>query len=465
MIFKPRKYQKRIITAQDSFIEDVTAKRATVLAATGSGKTECFNDLLTKQFLTQGEKPKRILIAHPRIALSQDQQKRLAIRLSGTGVEFTSFHSGQQKYHTLSDRKNVSTTSRSELQKIMDEAKGPHITFSSYKSLNKIADMDFDLIICDEAHNLVQSDLRECLHLFTSKTAFYTATPVQVAAQEESMDNISLFGNVIATVPPSELIPLGYVVPPRVRTIDVKNKVNGNTPDYATCIAETFKDQRSLAHKKFVYKMLVAMPSTLVFNDIMSDLAGIRKIIGDFSVDIYYITADNAVKNGRMLADREAALVDFDKNPNPSIIIHCDTLAEGIDVSGIGGVLVMRGLGMAKAIQTIGRAARPAIEDVLPSGKIRKNRIKTECIVTIARINGEWCGDVKIDWWVQLFRVAGYGDLWDYCEPKTAERGAGGELTEADDPLYDEIESIRHLEGVDELWEELFGDKENAQLV
>lgn len=460
MTFKPREYQKRIISAQDAFIADDSITRATILAATGAGKTECFNDLIRKLFTRGGKK--RVLICHPRIALSQNQQKRMVKRLEDLHVEFTSFHSGTQKYHTLSDRKNVSTTDRDTLINIMSESAGHHITFSSYKSLNKIADLDYDLIICDEAHNLVQSDLRDCLSMFNSKTLFYTGTPVKVAAQEESMDNIEVFGEIIAEVPPSELIPYGYIVPPRLRTANVKNKHKGDTPDYATCIAETFKDQLSFAHAKFVHKMLVAMPTTLVFNDIMADLPNIRRIINNHNVDVYYVTADTAVKNGRVLADRETALEDFDSNTNPSIIIHCDTLAEGIDVDGIGGVLIMRGLSMTKGIQTIGRAARPAITDIKKNGEIRKNRIKKECIVTLARIDGDWCGDTTISHWTEMFRVAGYGDIWDFYQPLAVERGPGAELQEANDPMYDEIEKIKFDDGVDRLWNELFGVSKDA---
>jgi superfamily II DNA or RNA helicase len=450
--FKPRPYQVRIIDAQDTFYNDPEVTRATILAATGAGKTECFNDLIIKVFNSISSGAKNILIAHPRIALSQNQQKRMVKRLTGLNVEFTSFHSGGAKYHTLADRKNLSTTSRTKLEEIIDESSGPHITFSSYKSLHKIADMDFDLIVCDEAHYLVQSDLRENLHLFKSKTLFYTGTPISVAAQEESMDNVGLFGEVIADVPPSELIPHGYIVPPRLRTCNIQNKTQGNTPDYARAIAETFKDQLSFAHKKFVHKMLVAMPNTTQFDDIMKDLVNIRAIIDPTfktKIDVYYVTAGQAVKNGTVMADRETTLDDFDKNKNYSIIIHCDTLAEGIDVDGIGGVLIMRGLGMVKAIQTMGRGCRAASQDIKKNGEIKKNRIKTECIVTLARIDGEFYGDSKLAMWVDLFKDAGYGDIWDFYTPDVSDRGPGSDEE-------DIINQVKFDDDADKLWNEIF---------
>jgi len=456
---KFRKYQKRMIKAQDAFMKDPETTRGTILAATGAGKTEVFINLVEKTIIANGNNA-RILIVHPRIALSQDQQGRFGKRFPG--VELTSFHSGQQSTHTLADRKNVSVIQRDKLQEVIDSATTPHITFSSYKSLHRIASMDFDVIICDEAHYLVQSDLRENLHLFKSKTLFYTGTPVEVAAQEESMDNTDLFGEVIVDVPPSELIPFGYIVPPRIRTINVQNKKIGNTIDYVTTIGHAFKDQLSLVHTKFTQKMLVAMPRTTEFDEIMQELADIRTIVGRFDIDVYFITADRSVKNGSAITSREMALRDFDNNPKPCIIIHCDTLAEGIDVDGIGGVLLLRGLGMTKTIQTMGRGCRAAKADIRTNGEIKKRKIKTECIVTLARVDGEWCGDNSVSDWSELFRVAGYGDIWDFYEPGTNERGPSDEERDADDVIFDEIRDIKITEGADKLWNKLFGEETNA---
>lgn len=448
---KYRDYQVRTITAQDAFMADPDAMRGTVLAATGAGKTECFIDLINKTLTNIPEA--RILVVHPRIALSQNQQKRFKSKFP---VEFTSFHSGHQSIHTLEDRKNVNTTNPEELLEIQEASVGGHITFSSYMSLEKIAHLEFDIIICDEAHYLVQENLRKNLHLFQSKVLFYTGTPVKVAARDESMDNVELFGDIIADVPPSELIPKGYVVPPRLRTLNVVNQKSGNTYDYPVIIAHAFKDQLSLANSKFNHKMLVAMPSTQAFDEIAQELNQIRNIVGNTNVDLYYVTGERVNKNGHPFnGDREQMLEDFGANPNPSIIIHCDTLAEGIDVDGLGGVLIMRGLTMSKAIQTIGRGCRPAKADVKSNGEIRKNRIKTECIVTICRVDDEWVGNIKIDEWAQMFRDAGYGELWDYYEREANDRGLPGEIQEQDDPLFDIIEDIRVTDGVERMFIEL----------
>lgn len=462
MPVKFRPYQQRMIQAQDDFMACPDTLRATILCATGGGKTEVFQDLIMKIFHAIGNGAKNILVAHPRIALSQNQQKRFAKTFAGMGVQFANFHSGQAKKHTLDNKKNISTTKRSELEEDIKNSSGFHITFASYASLYKIADMDFDLIICDEAQYLVQKEIRDNLYKFKSKTLFYTATPVVVAAREESMDNPELFGDVICVVEPKELIPHGFIVKPRVRTIDVLSSESGNTDDYASTIAEAFKDQLQFAHKKFVHKMLVAMPNVRHFQDIANQLFEIRNIIGNDDVDLYYVTADIAVKNAGRPMEREELIEDFAKNPNPCIILHCDTLAEGIDVDGIGGVLIMRGLGMVKTIQTIGRGCRPAYEDIIQSGTrkgtIRKNRIKTECIVTVARFNGEWAGDQDVAWWAELFETAGYdkGEMLAELKEQNRNSGAPGEIGEYDDPVVREVELVRITEGQQEFERSLF---------
>jgi superfamily II DNA or RNA helicase len=150
-------------------------------------------------------------------------------------------------------------------------------------------------------------------------------------------------------------------------------------------------------------------------------------------------------------------LEDFEANTNRCIIIHCDTLAEGIDIDGIGGILLMRDLGMAKLIQTIGRACRAAKADICKNGEIRKNRIKTHAIITLVRMDNEYLGCSKLDKFVELFKIADYGDLWDRIDPEFMEQGK--KRTPGEDPdytVFDEIQAIKVTERADVLWDQLF---------
>lgn len=459
---KYRNYQLRMINAQDQFMANPHVKRATILAATGSGKTVVFTDLIEKLLGAVSGGARRVLIVHPRLALSSDQQRRLRSSLQNKNVEFTAFSSGEV-YNTLDTQINVSTTSRERLEEIMESAGGrAHITFSSYKSLSKIADMPFDLIICDEAHYLVQNELRENLTLFQSKVLFYTGTPIRVAADDAGMDNTDLFGPIIAEVPFSELLPGNYVVSPRVRSLHGWSKGQGNVIDYPRIIALAYREQLIQVNSQFNHKMLVALPNTQFFDDTMDSLSEIRKLVDDPNLDVYYVTGERVCKNGAIQSgtdSRVAMLRDFAENPRHCIILHCDTLAEGIDIDGIGGILLLRDLSTSKLLQTLGRACRPAVEDVLPDGEIREDRIKTHALVTLVEVNNELLGCAKLEKLVEQFSVAGYGHLWDLIDPEVAQQhrimGESGNQDES--IVWDKLVSMRIAEGGRVLYEEWFG--------
>lgn len=453
-----RDYQKRVDIAQDNFMNDPETFRAMVNSCTGSGKTEMFMVLIKKMvLLAKTHSLKKILIAHPRLVLSFDQQKRIKQAFKEFSVEFTHFGSGKV-IDTNQTRKNVSTILKDTLVERMDTCtQDVHITFSSYKSLSKIADLKYDLIICDEAHHLVDKTLRKVLYQFRKdvKVLFYTATPIKVAAKEHSMDNVELFGKVIAKVPPSELIPNGYVVAPKVRFGSVKTESDGDIIDYPTTIARAYVDQLQFVHPDFNHKMLVAMPNTKYFSYIMEGLDTIRNIVGDDDIDFYSVAHDKCYINGRPYKDREFVLKHFAENTNQCIIIHCDTLAEGIDVDGIGGVLMLRNLGFVKTIQTIGRACRPALQDINANGSIKPmdKRVKKNAIVTLGIIDGELVNDPKAKYWAELFETAGYGKLWELLHEMAEREGVKPGETDPEDYVVKQIEDMMFGEEADALIE------------
>ena len=420
---KFRAYQNKINKAQDKFVFGKSSKvmRGQVYSPTGSGKTVCFTDLIEK---AQKKGFKKILIAHPRIALSLDQQNRLIKQFNNS--EFTSFHSGSVK-QTDSERINKSTTSPDALQEILDTSTEFNIVFTSYNSLPRIADMDWDLVICDEAHYLPRRDFRSSLYKFrdTTKVIFYTATPINLVAEEEGMDNIKLFGKVIAAVKPAPLIKKGYIAGIRLRLMEVHTaEAEGQMADAAKTIAHAFKDQLPLVSNKIPHKMLVAMATTLLFDEIMDELPEIREIVGGL-VDVYYITGGEQRKNGHLMPTREAALEDFANNTNLSIILHCDTLAEGIDIDGLTGAFIFRTLTQAKFLQTVGRTARPYKKDLNKYGEIRNmaKRIKPYSVITIPLINGEFYANVDSKDLCEAFLAAGYDKLTSYLDPEYKEYG------------------------------------------
>ena len=406
---KMRFYQKEIIKAQREFMLNDSEQKGMVFSPTGSGKTVCFDALISE--LLEGNTDKKICIVYPRIALAIDQQARLKGK---TNVEFTSFHSGSNDAPEEAKlyREQISTTCRKTLQNIHNTTKMNHITFVTYHSFKHIADMKFDLIICDEAHNLVQSNFARSLPKIQSKVIFYTATPVYTINGLETvvgMNNKKLFGNVLVNIKPKELIKKGYIVQPQLVELNIKTDMEGLIVRPHLAIAHAYKDQKQRLNQ-INNKMLVAMSDTRYFKSIQENANEIRSMV-DY-VDIYTITAGSQHKNGVNLPSREAALDDFGKNKNQCIILHCDTLAEGIDVPGITGVFVFRTLSKAKLIQTIGRAARPCLEDMDKNGEVIdiNNRLKPCAIVTVPVIDDKYYANINSDIICEAFIEGGYGD-------------------------------------------------------
>ena len=430
-----RPYQLDVDVAQKQFMDDSSRSRALVVACTGSGKTVNFTKLIIEHALDRKRNGKQtwVLIAHPRLALSEDQQVRFAKLLAEQELTYasTSFHTGEvYDPNTLIANPDalraISTTKKGDLKKIRKSSRDDvHITWSTYHSLERIAGLNYDLIICDEAHYLTQDRFKRNLDKFRPdvKTIFYTATPIhRIDDHEHSMlNNSEKFGkDPIVVVNPRDLIPQGYVVPPKVKFMSVIMDRSGS-PDFAPMIGRAFKMQTSKSDPRYNHKMLVVMDTISVFDDLMNEAVRtkIAEEASKDSIDLYYVTASDVCLNGdlRKFSGRRELLKHFSENLNPSIIIHYDTLAEGIDIDGIGGVLFFRELGISKTLQTMGRACRPAVEDLSDDGlSVRKDRIKTCSQMTLVAINGQDISSVDAPKWIQAFKVGGYENFWNYCE-------------------------------------------------
>ena len=454
---KLRDYQVKLNKPAKAFLKAKKGTRAQVYAPTGAGKTVCFIELI-KYAVKQGAT--NIAIAHPRIALSQDQLRRIRKEL-GKNAVFTSFHSGGH-INGIDDTVERSTLDAKELSKIIkatNKSGRVHITLSTYHSFIKIVNEPFDLLICDEAHYMVQNRFYDMLDAFSAKkTLFYTATPVRSDTIERGlMINGGEFGDIIASVEPKVLIKPGYIVAPLVQELHCETNHNGEV-DVVDTIARAYAEQyRAITSKGMPYaQMLVAA------RGVETDLREIERRLLDLwnkikqelgssfteQVDVYTVDADTAYCNGVPMIDRDSALTQIKTRGGNVILVHYDTLAEGIDIDTLTGVCVMRSLSKAKFIQTIGRCARPYIGDLDPVtyeprkdlydlNKKLDNRAKPRCIVTIPVIDGQWIGNKDGVNYAEAFIVAGYDDLATYID--AAEDTATGNVNDEFE-LEDEAE-------------------------
>lgn len=458
-----RQYQVRVCSAQRKFMGLKTRNRAQVYAPTGAGKTVCFTNLVNYAIDECGAR--NILILHPTLALSKDQ----LIRFKGditADIHYTSFHSGTHYKGVGEVVAEKSTTDAVELQRIIAQAKTvlgkPHVTFSSYDSHHKLVDIEFDLIIADEAHNMVKDKFSKNLSLMKAKKMlFYTATPMREEAEDSGMKDISLFGRVIAQVTPRELIERGYIVAPLVNTLEITTNKRADQVDIIDTIVPAFihQHQTVAAWGNSVHQMLVACRDVQgdINQTINQQLQRIRSEIttksggsidGD-TVDVYTVSAQFAYKNGSPVAGggdaRANALLDIKNSKRNVILAHYDTLSEGIDVPTLGGVVIMREMTKSKVIQTIGRTARPneldmfngePVTGLFDCAKDIDTRKKRRSLITFPIVDGEWVSGTQIKTVAEAFIAGNYGDLLD-CMVKPPHKPTGKKQKgEGDDPFF-----------------------------
>lgn len=460
-----RPYQIRVNSAVLQFLKGEEV-RGQIYSPTGSGKTVCFIETI-RDAISMGYQ--NIAVLHPRIALSLDQMKRF-IRELGRECHFTSFHSGGT---ILTDGriKSQSVLGSKKLENIVDQVGIPHITFSSYHSFHKIKDMEFDLLICDESHNFVEDRFYGWLgEIAANKILFYTATPITLfkddfeeeGEKDKYMKNYELFGDELESISPNELIKPGYIVAPLIHQMRVETIAgNGGTVDQIEVIARAYVEQwKEVTGNGMPFaQMLVAMPGVPEIEYVRDNMKEFWDALSKHSsgvigkIDVYAVVSDAAYKNGRVEPKgRFHAISELKESNQNAVIMHYDTLAEGIDIDTLTGALILRKLSKVKFMQTIGRCGRPYKGDLDASANPKSEiydlangidlRKKPRSIITVPVVDGEFVGNHDGKKWCEAFIACGYDDLWDYIKEKeSTPSGRPGGKKGDEDNTYSSIES------------------------
>lgn len=369
-----RPYQEKIHNATKAFIEN-DEMLGQIYAPTGAGKTVLFNKAL-EHAVELGMR--NFCVVTPRIALSQQQVRNGAEWICGIEVMKNSFNSGA---HTGDpDKFEINTTDVTAIQECINWAldKGKiHITYSSYASFHKINSYDFDLVIFDESQYLARKSHKDYTQNLgvNTKAILYTATPVAYTDEYAEVDMLSAmneewYGKVLAEVLPLELYRGGYIVPPAAIKLYAERREDYSVPDIVDMAVASFVTAYREMKK-------LGMPYTQMLicaRNAHTDIPLIQKDVNMIMIyervvkqlpeiaqhfDINAITASMHTTNGRNAASRAALLDDIEKNQTNCILVHYDTIAEGIDISTISAVLILRELEKEKLIQTVGRCSRP----------------------------------------------------------------------------------------------------------
>lgn len=359
-------YQQRALDAVQKAI------RGSVYIPTGGGKTVVMMED-ARQRILNAQEPMTFVVVAPRILLANQLCAEFEAYLKKQNVAYMHVHSGET-HHQSSTRPTVIA----EYNDIATGSGKHQFIFTTYNSIQRVneAYINIDVVYFDEAHHCVKpANFVGIAH--TSAVAnnayFFTATP-KFNNSEESMNNTSVYGNNIISIPAQELIDAGSIIPPRVVPYEaqtIRTKENAPFVD-----AENIVGILSEISDCDAPKVLVAAPSTKVIWSMFTE-SDLLQQLNDMGYTIMHITSKHGAYIDKQKVSREVffeKMNEFGADPDKKFIVfHYSILSEGMNVHGLTHCIMLRNLPAIEMCQTIGRVIRVHKEDrkAIQEGKMK----------------------------------------------------------------------------------------------
>lgn len=297
------------------------------------------------------------------------------------------------------------------------------IIVSTYKSCGKLHSINFDIMFCDEGHNVVsQSVFNSVMGRLNPKIkrVFITATPKfgvsdkdvdleeldvedddideipsNIRRQARGMNNKEMYGDIVYSMSFPEAVRRGIIL--RIQPITLNGYGNPNSAEHVVDIVinSAITMKLEMDGVPLPSKTLFALDRTNAGRQILAIHTDWAKIKDATGCDVYTAFSKgedfrkNGVKfySGRDCPDvRTAFIRDFKNNKNDAIIVHYGTMGEGVDVTGITATVLFPTDDVIRIIQNMGRAMRVLPEDrMLPKSK----RVKKRALIGMFSFNGE----------------------------------------------------------------------------
>ena len=382
-----------------------------VLLPTGTGKSVIQAEYCKRYIFERNSSPV-ILIISPRIVLTYQLLNVVFHHLSNAKIdaEYINLSSGdmedasikmldKMEEFDLSSRKTQATTDIREIERAIvkaKESKVPLVISSTYHSawLLKNLSSKINIILCDEAHNLVMGRFseefkEETLDLTSDAKFFFTATPVTTMSDEgKGMNNVKKFGTEIYRKSYREMIERNEILPIVVQTVTVKDCVilknkkgpvspeNMKDADFdrdntakviairdAMIFHEEVLSKNSANPEKIAPKLLVTVDGEhrmkgMLRSPEMLELIGRGVKVFAISTQTKYWMNGTVKDSGYSF--KESFMRDLGelKDSDKAVILHIDMIGEGLDVSGITSVMAFSTQGVQKLMQLLGRSMR-----------------------------------------------------------------------------------------------------------
>ena len=363
-MFQLRPHQQKALDALSEH------RKGICVFPTGAGKTNI--GIFDAMRVFESSTSKTVVVVAPRILLAE--------QLSSEYLEFITdahvmhVHSGETNHFRTMSPNTISSW--------VDVLPGHKIIFTTYHSLRRLMEskIDVDTIYFDEAHNSVQRRFFPAVEYFSQESNrcyFFTATPKHSnVLGKPGMNDVDVYGRIIASASAVDLVNNGYIIPPKVSVKELPL-----SSEYGSVAERDCANLLDILEENPVNKLLICGKSSADINNLLSGSDFYNKV-SILGYSVMHITSKyGAIIDGRKV-DRDvffSTLNSWGKDPDKKfIVLHFSILAEGINISSLEAVVFMRNMDVVGIGQTIGRTLRlhPKDAEGIRNGSITPGKLE-----------------------------------------------------------------------------------------
>jgi len=263
----------------------------------------------------------------------------------------------------------------------------PVVIFATYHSAGRLKNLStkVDMVLNDEAHYLATEQFHYTIQdINADRNYFFTATMRESSSDEGvGMQNEEVYGRVIKYVSPIEAIAMGKMARVRLHyTITRDGSVFTEVDKKIGKVVEESFRQHQFQLSNYNAKMLVVVDGVSQIKQYIDseecqefqEAGGYVFAIASDKAIGNYINGERVTRNSFLTTLKEVGA----NLTTRMVVLHYDTLSEGIDVPGLTGCLMLRDLSKAKLIQNLGRILRLDTRDrnAIDSGTLSSSEVK-----------------------------------------------------------------------------------------
>ena len=364
MMFQLRPHQQDALNALSQHSKGIC------VSPTGGGKTNVGIFDTIRQF--SKPEPQTVVVVSPRILLSEQLSSEYLEFITNASV--LHIHSGET-HHFSSTKPNV-------IRNWYEQAQGHKLIFTTYNSLQQLqrAEVKVDTIYFDEAHNSIQRHFFPAVEYFSAeaeRSYFFTATPkYSVTIGKPGMNDVDVYGQIIAKVPAPQLVEGGYIIPPKVMMKEMRLSIKGEDIAQRDCeyLLQTIADHP-------VNKILICAKATKHIIGLLSE-TDFAEQLAEQGYSVMHITSKHGAFIDGQHVNREVFFDTINKWGKDAdkkfVVLHHSILAEGINISALEAVVFMRSMDVVGIGQTVGRTLRLHPQDAagIRSGALQAGNLE-----------------------------------------------------------------------------------------